>query len=74
MHCVWQVTVIRSQGKQDLEYTLVRGRAPTPGEVLEWRGDSETVRGKIGSWYHVPPKGGTGSNLGIFEIRVSEIA
>jgi hypothetical protein len=73
MHCVWRVTIIRLNGKPDLEYTLVRGRAPTPGEVLEWRGDDETVRGKIGSWHHVPPKD-QGSNLGTYEIRASEIA
>ena len=72
MHCTWQVTIVRLNGKPDLEYTEVRGRAPTPSEVLERRADGETVRGKLGSWYHVPPKA-PGKSLGIYEIRAGEI-
>jgi hypothetical protein len=74
MHYTWHVTIVRLNGKPDFEYTEVRGRAPTPSEVLESRADGgETVRGKVASWHHVPPKG-LGNSLGVYEIRAGEKA
>jgi hypothetical protein len=74
MHCTWQVTIVRLNGKPDLEYTEVRGRTPTPSDVLErCSSDGETVRGRVGSWHHVRPKG-PGNSLGVYEIRAGEIA
>jgi len=75
MHCTWQVTIVRLNGKPDLNYTEVRGRTPTPSDILERHSsEGETVRGRVGSWHHVPPPKGLGNSLGIYEIRAGEIA
>jgi hypothetical protein len=73
MQFTWHVTIVRLNGKPDFEYTEVRGRAPTPREMLECRAEGETVRGKVASWHHIPPKV-LGNGLGVYEIRAGETA
>jgi hypothetical protein len=72
MHGTWIVKVTRLNGKPHLRNTLVRGRAPAVGEVVECAAKGETVRGKIVSVHHVSPKGQ--GNLGIWEIAAEEVA
>lgn len=72
----WQVTITRLNGKPELRLTdtAVRGRAPILGEVLEFHTvDGETIRARIATFNHAPPKG-PGNSLGIWSIIAEEIA